>query len=422
MQPQPGDILEIEIETIAQNGKGKGRCALAGLEKHAFFVEATAPGDRVKARVATVDKRYVEADLLEVLAPGPDRVAPACPHFAACGGCQLMHLTYPAQLTAKLDVLRYILRRRGFDPALAESILPSPRRERYRVRNILSLTPDRRWGMLEARSHRAAPIASCRQMDVNLETAFFAAEGAFAALTGVRKVQGVVDPAGGEVYFQVFEDRQARRAEPSWLRLSEGNLAAVPDAECELRVGPYTLRYAPDCFTQVNPEVNEALVEHVAAALAPDKTDRVLELYAGIGNFTLPVAAGAKEVTAVEWPRAAIYARRNAVAAGLANVEIIGGEVRKALADLGRDNRSFELALLDPPREGVGQRGIEGLVRLRPLRIVYVSCDPLTLIADLEHLRAFGYQPRSVRAFDMFPQTFHFESVAVLERGDESPA
>jgi len=422
MQPQPGDILEIEIETVAQNGKGKGRCAVAGLEKHAFFVEATAPGDRVKARVAKVDKRYVEADLLEILAPGPERVTPACPHFAACGGCQLMHLAYPAQLAAKLDVLRYILRRRGFNPALAESIQPSPQQERYRVRNILSLTPDRRWGMLPPRSHQAAPIASCRQMRPDLEAAFFAAEKAFAVQTNVRKVQGVVDPTGGEAFFQLFEDRQARRTEQPWLRLREGRLTECPEAECELQVGPYALRYAPDCFTQVNLKVNEALVDCVTAALGTDKTDRVLELYAGIGNFTLPLAARAKEVTAVEWPRAAAFARRNAAAAGLRNIEVIEGEVRRVLTYLTRDNRSFELALLDPPRDGVGQRGIEGLVRLRPLRIVYVSCDPLTLISDLEHLRDAGYYPRSIRAFDMFPQTFHFETVTVLERGDESLA
>ena len=420
--PAVGETVEILIETVAANGKGKGSAVRPRYDKIAFFVEATAPGDRVRAIVVQADKRYVEADLAELLVAGPARVSPPCPHYADCGGCQLMHLDYPAQLAAKQEVLRYILRRRGLPHEKLDPPEASPREFRYRIRSVLTLKPDGSFGMQRRRSNEVVPLRSCHLMRQPLEEKLFAA-AACRRLLPIRgdsayplKIKGVLDPATDRLFLHPFFDPLEINSPRDWFEWRGDRFDEAANVVCRLRVGDEERFFAPDCFTQVNPDANEKLVAFALGGLAPGQNDRVLELYAGIGNFTVPLARAAGEVTAVEWPRGAEFGRRNLAAAGAGNAQFIAGEVIATLRQLVGQGRKYDLLLLDPPRDGIGEEGVRLLGALRPARIAYVSCEPLTLAADLEALAKFGYVPRVFRAFDMFPQTFHLETCAILER------
>ncbi|NLH47027.1 MAG: class I SAM-dependent RNA methyltransferase [Myxococcales bacterium] len=421
--PAVGETVEILIETVAPNGKGKGSAVRPRYDQIAFFVEATAPGDRVRAVVIQARKRYVEADLTELLAAGPARVLPPCPHYAECGGCQLMHLDYPAQLAAKQEILRYILRRRGLPHEKLAPPEASPLECRYRMRSVLTLGADGSFGMQRRRSNAVVPLRSCHLMRQPLEEKLFAAAAAYrqamplhVGSTYPLKIKGVLDPATGRLFLHPFYDPLEINSPRDWFEWQGDRFAVAANAVCRWRVGGEERLFAPDCFTQVNPEVNEKLIAFALGELAPGKNDRVLELYAGIGNFTVPLARAAGEVTAVEWPRGAEFGRRNIEAAGASNAQFIAGEVIATLRQLVVQRRKYELVLLDPPRDGIGEEGVRLLGTLRPARIAYVSCEPLTLVADLEALAKFGYALRIVRAFDMFPQTFHLETCAILER------
>jgi 23S rRNA (uracil1939-C5)-methyltransferase len=419
--PPIGAEVELAIESIAGNGKGKGRAVEAGLEQVSFFVDGTVPGDRVQARVTGGHKRYVEADLIEILSPGPARIEPSCPHYADCGGCQLLHVSYDAQLAAKRDNLQYIFRRRGLDAAAVREVVPSPRPLRYRVRNSLALTVTGEPGMQQRRSHELTAIGSCDLMRPELAETLLPACRLFHNTEGPRpdgaplRVKGVLDLATGRVYLHPYRDPLDLEGEQAWYEAAAGRLISVENPLCEWRAGDHTLRYAPDCFTQVNPAVNERLVAHVMETLGIGPQDHVLELYAGIGNFTLPIAARAAEVTAVERQRAIGFARRNAQAAGFTNIRFLAAEVLAALTTLAGAGERLTRVLLDPPREGLGVAGCRLLGRLSPARIVYVACDPLTLASDLQELVRYGYRLTDATLFDMFPQTFHFETCATLE-------
>ncbi len=413
--PRRGEIVELLIDAIAPNGKGKGHCPALVDNKLSFFVPGTAPGDVVRARVTGGQKRYVEADLIEVVTSSPLRLAPACPHYDLCGGCQLMHLDYAAQLEAKREMVRYALGRRHLVRETVAPAVASPRRLRYRVRSRLTLTDERRPGLLAWRSHVAIPIETCPQMHQELERGLLAALAEEHGWLVGTSITGVLDQETHRVWVQASDEKRSPGPE-GWV-VADRPMGAPPDDPlCQLRVAGFALEYAPDCFTQVNPSANELLVEHVVAALAAENCDRVLELYAGIGNFTLPIAARAQALTAVEWPRATHFARRNARRAGLANITHLGRDVNDALRILAGQGERFDLALLDPPREGLGAKGCNLLAQLGPRRVVYVSCDPDTLALDLEALTRQGYQLRRVVPFDMFPQTFHVEACAVMEK------
>lgn len=414
--PETGVPLEIEIESIAPNGKGKGRAA--AYPKISFFVENTAPGDHVRAVVTQARKRYVEAELLELLAPGADRVAPPCPFYDECGGCQLMHLTYEAQLAAKRESLAYLLRRRKFTDVDVPPVEPSPLPLRYRVRSALNFGEGGTVGFNRRRSHDTVPVDSCQQMREALDTAFFAASRRMAAqFRGVAtKVAGVLDDTTGRVVVHPFNGARDMHSPENWFLLGDDVLAPVADLTCRYQSHGFDFEYAPDCFTQVNPALNERLVAHAVESMELTNRTRVLELFAGIGNFTLPVAARARRVTAVEWHRGASFLRRNAGVAGLGNVTTSPGDAAGRLRELAKSGAQFDTVLLDPPREGLGAAGLEHLGLLQARRIVYVSCEPTSLLADLESLARAGYHLKSIRAFDMFPQTYHMETVAVLER------
>jgi 23S rRNA (uracil1939-C5)-methyltransferase len=388
---KPAEV-ELEIATLAAGGDGVARDA----QGRVTFVPRTAPGDRVRVRLVKQTASFARGEIVEVLAPSPSRVEPACAHFTAgCGGCQWQHVARPAQLEAKQAVVANALRKlTGLaiepiaDPAPA---LGWRRRARFHVAGG-------KVGLYATGSHRVVPIASCPQLEPALDAALAAVaaatppDGELAVLRGhagaiaigvERSCRGAAALVGRAGIVGVIAGDKDRYGEP------------VIEVEPGLYGGPWD-------FAQAGADGNRALVAATLAAVGPGP-GRLLELYAGSGNFTRGLATRwdviASDVAppAREMTRARFYV----------------GAVDRVLA---RVDGPLAAIVLDPPRTGAPE-AIAGIVAHAPPVIVYVSCDVATLARDAEKLVAAGYRAERAWPIDMMPHTAHVEVVMRLVRG-----
>lgn len=410
--------IDVRIEKIVYGGDGLGRA-----DGQAVFVPFTAPGDMARVRVVERKKGFLRAELVEILEPGPGRREAPCPYFGPCGGCQLQHLTYEAQREAKIGFVSEALRRTGrIDWPHPISLRAAPDHEfGYRTRatghieagaaareggatfesgatSEAGAMPEAgaaeptRFGFYAHKSHRVVDIESCPLLVPELDAAWRAVRAEPSALARARDVE----LAAGD---------RAVAAHPP--------VAGVGGRDLEAIVLGRAYRFGPRAFFQVNRFMLEALVLAAVGGEAGEETvENAIDLYSGVGLFTIPLAERARRVVAVEADAGAVaYARENCAAAGATGVEFRAEPVERWLE---RARGPVDLALLDPPRGGLGVDASRALARLRPGRIVYVSCDPNTLARDLRAMLDAGYELESVEALDLFPQTYHVETVARL--------
>jgi 23S rRNA (uracil1939-C5)-methyltransferase len=427
-QPNPKNEVTLEINALSYGPYGIGR-----VEGRVLMVPHCAPGDTVIARVTEERERFSVAELLRVLKPSPLRRTPPCPYVGDCGGCAWQHLTYDAQLQAKQqsvdDALRRIGKLADFD---LRPILPSAEEFHYRRRIRLQVGPANRLGFYGASSHHLVEIDSCQIADERLngvlETLRRWAGNLLTPIEHLEIVAGddprqlaVVVHAGGAF---VPQDRAACEslidvkegidgvivAGRDW-RASWGHPAIAVRLKEEL-----TLGVDADVFTQVNPQGNRLMLEALLDAGNFNGDERLLELFSGAGNFTLPLARQSQAVVAVEAHRPAVAnGKLNAQKNGIDNIRWICAPVPRTVADLKKRRERFDKIVLDPPRTGA--RGIEAdLAALGAGKIFYISCNPATLARDLAAIATLGYKLRTVQPIDLFPQTFHVEALAVLER------
>jgi len=423
-----GEVLEVVVERPVYRGQG-----LARHEGQVVFVPRGLPGDRLRVRVASVTSGYVRAEIEQVLAPAAGRVDARCPHFAECGGCAYQHLDPAAQAGLKQAVLADALRRAGVAWDAPIPVRPSPP-EGWRTRATLHLEHAReglRLGFHREGSHQVVDIARCLQLSPALTGAARGLRDALAArpglARGVRDVELAESFDGGRLVASL-ETALAPAAAAGLASIGEAvpaltGLGATAgegrrrrflllkgDPHVEATVHGLRLRAHVQSFFQANRFLVEALVQEVV-----DRTPAggsVLDLYAGVGLFALPLGRRAEEVRGLELnPYAVEDARVNAAAAGLGPVRVHQGDVRD-MAEW--PPRPDERVILDPPRTGAGPEVVRLLAGRRPSSIVYVSCDPPTLGRDLKAFAALGYAPDSIAGFDLFPDTFHLETVVRL--------
>jgi 23S rRNA (uracil1939-C5)-methyltransferase len=379
-----------EVERLAAGGEGVAHAA----DGRVVFVPASAPGDRVRVRVVEQHANWLRGEIAALEAPGPGRVEPRCALFGRCGGCAWQHLDYAVQLAAKAEILRdALVRIGGLEPPEAIEVAPSPPyayRGRARVGVARGVV-----GFRRLRSHSLEPAAACPVLVPELERAL----AALAAAPPARD---------GEIELCAGDDRRVRAWGPGGLLHGEAQLA--------IDAGPARIAVSPGVFFQGNARVRSALLAAVLEAAGRGR--RALDLCAGAGFFTLGLAARFAEVLAVESsPPAVRDLRRNLAAAGVTNVRALAAPLARFLA--GEEARAFEpgAIVLDPPRTGLGAALARALAAAAgAARVVYVSCDPSTLARDLAVLAGAGFRLRSVRGFDLFPQTPHVEAIAVAER------
>ena len=413
------DALRVEIESLSSGGDGVARLA----DGRVVFVSGGVPGDRVLLRDLDERARFVRAEIDRVLEPSPDRVAPACSAFGRCGGCLWQHVAYPAQVEAKRRIVSDALSRIGgltLDEALPIMASPSPYGYRARARWVEC---EGRLGYRERKGRGVVPVEACPVLLPAAESLL----GDPSAVLGKK---------GGDA-----PSRQRPRRDREWVvtvgsEAGEERAIVVPVGSRRARrreadaprsvfveVAGERLRVAGESFVQANGLLWEALVEAVVSAChgSPPRDSsrpaRFVELYAGVGFFTLPLARrGAEGVAFESSPPAVADLRANLAAAGLtAAIEVVSGVVEKRL-DLADRFRSADWLFVDPPRAGLAAEVRQALAKSGPPRVVYLSCDPGTLARDVGELCRAGYALQSVQAFDLFPQTPHVETLVSLER------
>jgi 23S rRNA (uracil1939-C5)-methyltransferase len=391
-----GALLDVRIERLLPGGVG-----LAHAEGQTLLVGLAAPGDLARVRVESTKGRVAFASIAEVLEPSPARVEPPCPYFGRCGGCDFQQLSYEAQLEAKSEIIRDCLRRMArVEPPGEIVVEPSPEVWRYRARARWQHDPVRRHlGYYERGSHRVCDVADCP----------VAAPPVNERLLRLRSlmVEGRL-PQASE--FEAVAGDEGVALDPA---VSPGD-----EGEQVRRIGGETYRFDAGCFFQINHALLEPLIAEGLRGTEPaagEAGGTALDLYSGVGLFTLPLARRFGRVVAVEGnPASADYARRNLSDASLSNARVETSAVGDWLARHADELGAADFVLLDPPRAGAEPEAVRGIIALHPRHISYVSCDPATLARDLRALLDAGYRIDSIRAFDMFPQTHHVETVVHL--------
>lgn len=371
----------IRIERIVAGGYG-----LARHEGRVLLVPMTAPGDLVEVALPNKGPR---SELVRVIEPGPDRIQPICQHFGECGGCDLMHLSYEAQSVAKLEIVSDAMRRIGGAielPGLA--MVPNPEPFGSRSRGNWRPTGGERAGYVRRGSHEVIPIEHCPILD--------------PALEAERSALRISAPAQG---------------------LSNGAATSIrangqPAPALVFAVAGERFLASAEVFFQATTALLDDFVARVVHEAARGGPDLVLELFSGIGLFTIPLARRVGHIVSVESDAKAVaFAHRNAAEAGVTNATIAEASVELWLAR-GRSNFQPDVVVVDPPRVGLSAKVAERLMALAPARLVYVSCDPATFARDARKLVEAGYRIAAWTAFDLFPQTHHVELVGRFERTD----
>ncbi|WP_136064881.1 methyltransferase domain-containing protein [Modicisalibacter radicis] len=423
----------VVIERLSHEGRGVAHAA----DGKTLFVTGALPGERVEIAVHRRRKRFDEAHVRRWHERSPERASPPCPHYAQCGGCDLQHLALSAQRRHKREVLIEQLASQGIELAEPPALLAGAALG-YRRRARLGVKLDSDGGVhlgFRARaSHHLVDIGRCPILEGRLDALIAPLRERLASLDAPRHVGHLELLAGDRqrvvVVRQLRDNPADAHAWQAWGRAHDVHVAWLVGREApvwrwlgepaELGYGltcgerRLSLNYAAGDFLQVNAEVNRLMVDTALDWLDLSGEERVLDLFAGVGNFSLPLALHAAEVTAVEGSpamveRLADNARRN---------ELTNVEARRAdLAAPPRFEPSPDVVVLDPPREGA-EAVCRALAASGVARVLYVACDPATLARDAARLVQAGYRISRAAVADMFVQTAHLESLVLFERGD----
>ena len=392
-----GDVIEVATERLAYGGD-----AIARHNGLAIFIAFAAPDERLRVRIVERRKNFARAVIEEILEPSRARRAAPCPHFGDCGGCQLQHITYEAQLEAKAGFVRDALKRVGkiewphkIEVRHAEEFGYRSRAqvkiEHFNPQNLAG----RRIGFNRTGSHAICDVTTCPVLAPELEANFQA----------LRSF--------------INQSKQSERNDFTDVEMAAGDLsvafepplAGLPGGDLEKRVQGAIYRFSPSTFFQVNSLLLETLIDE---AVAEYSGAVAIDLYAGVGLFTIQLARRFGKVIGVESDRrAARFARENIATNNLMNVKFYNARVEDWLNDFVAP--SPDLILLDPPRAGAAE-AVARIAELKPRHISYVSCDPTTLARDLRKLLDTGFELERITALDLFPQTYHVETVARLKR------
>jgi len=383
-------IVEVTVERIVPNGYG-----IAFAENRTVFVALAAPGDRVRVRLDQVKGRTAFGEIVEILEPSAQRVEPRCGYFGRCGGCDFQHLGYEHQLAAKVGIIRDCLKRIGKIETGEIPIVSSPNEFGYRSRARWHANTRRgEVGYFKRGSNSIVEVESCPILVPELES----------CLGEIRRdadwnsfwAESVeVDAAASSGVVSVFSEELIE-----------------PTRELDFHNGVDRYTFDARSFFQGNQSLIGRMVDLAVEGVGGDVA---LDLYCGVGLFTLPLARRFGRVVGVESGRRAVdSAKKNLAAANLGNAEIFAEGVGSWLAANEREFANADLVLLDPPRSGTERGAVESIGRMRPRRIVYVACEPSTLARDLRKLIDAGYSIDSITALDLFPQTHHVETIVKL--------
>ena len=429
----------ITIERMAFGGAGLGHVA-----GKVCFVPFTAPGDEATILVGTEKRSYMQGELKELLIPSPLRVAPPCPVFGSCGGCNWQHLSYSAQMEIKQEIFADSLRRFGrVDPSRILPLVPAPEPYEYRSRvqfKIHRIDGMVHMGFYRAGTHRVVDIPGhCAIAKPLINSLFLELQSVLSGCPEADSIPQVdVTVGDDDAAVLVFHYIGKNHGElTSYLEMQKWVTPAALYLQSDRKnalqkiSGPESLSYhvppdflpgeqesrlafSPGGFSQVNYRQNLELIKTVFQWSELTGKEKILDLFCGNGNFSIPLSRRAAMVVGIEdFAPSIADARRNCERNGVENASYHCADAVAGLLKLKEAGETFDLILLDPPRTGAADL-VRHIPSLKPSRVIYVSCDPVTLARDLGTLGTFGYEVVKSVPVDMFPQTYHTESVTLL--------
>ncbi|HDZ8831346.1 TPA: 23S rRNA (uracil(1939)-C(5))-methyltransferase RlmD [Aeromonas dhakensis] len=427
-QPQR---IEFTVDSLDHHCVGIGRH-----QGKAIFIEGALPGEQVKARILEDKKQYAHAALQQVVTPAANRIAPFCSHYRECGGCSAQHLAEADQRAAKEAGLVSLFERLGnIQPPALEPVLGGESRTYRRVCR-LAIKFDKngrctRVGFRRRQSNDLVEISGCPVLAEPLSALIAPLRECLNRLKSQRELghAELIQAEQGILMLLRHTGRptEADRAQLIEFAKTQGIDLYLQAADEQIEplhqqfapsysLDGLSLAFAPGDFIQVNAPVNQRMVEQALSWLEAGKDDKVLDLFCGIGNFTLPLARQAREVVGVEGELAMVArAEENARRNGIENARFYKADLSGDIAGMSWAREGFDLVLLDPARPGAFEV-MEHVVKLSPRRVVYVSCNPVTLARDSQVLVKGGYRLVRLGMLDMFPHTGHLESMALFER------
>lgn len=448
--------FEVTIKKLNERGVGMASIRRENkrgrIKKEKITVPYTLPGEEVKATLLPPYRKKV-ARVDEILTEHPERIDPACPHFGSCGGCTWQHWPYEAQLRQKTSTVKSYLADQGFDPDLVKDTIPAESEWEYRNKMEFTFAPDGSLGLHELFNYRniipleTCLIASHPMVEIAHEIATWVkAHG----LSGYNKEnhEGLMrhvllrhSRATDEMLLAIFATEKAPEEVQelverignrfpnvksfTWIK-NRSLSDSIQAEEEELLLGReyifdvlagFRYRLWWDTFFQTNPVQAEKLVELAITMAKPQPDEKMIDLFCGVGTFSLPFAKHVKELAGIEIVDTSIQsARRNAEDNGIDNTLFFTSDARRGLAKVVENFGTPNLFLLDPPRSGAGGKVMRRIGRAEPDRVVYVSCNPKSFAEDIAELVPFGYRLEEVQPVDLFPQTYHVELVALMSR------
>lgn len=390
-------------------------------DQRAVFVPFTIPGERVRIQLVEEKKGYARGVTLDVLEPSPDRIDPRCSHFTRCGGCHYQHIPYEVQLKAKTEILRDQLMRIGkLDAPPIQPIVPSPNPWNYRNYIQFHLTRDGRIGFQAPRSHEIIPIKECYlpeevidQIWPLLDLEPIPGLGRVSLRSGADDDLVVILESSDPAPFELIVDLPLSVIHTG----PGGSLILAGDDHSFIEVADRSFRVSAGSFFQVNTPMAVKMVQHILDNLNIPEDAILVDAYCGVGLFSAFLAPLVKQVIGIESSPSAC----DDYVANLDefdNVTLYEASVGDTLPTL---ESTPDIIILDPPRAGLDRKTMDGLLTLKPECITYISCDPATLSRDARRLVAGGYQPAQITPFDLFPQTYHIESISFWERDPRTP-
>ena len=377
------------------------------------------PGETVEAVIEKEKKDYISASVQKLTGPSPERVKPECEYYGKCGGCHLQHIPYELQLQLKQDILSDCLKRIGkIDTELSDPLVPdSPWNYRLRAQYKIS---GNNIGFYRGKTREVVNIASCPLMTPEIDSYYKKARDIIKLNKMIKEFHILSGDSAVAMVKLSAEQGTAPDLEQLAVQFTEEGFSGIimenKDRESFGYGRTYStldlagLKYSvsPSCFFQSNWKLNVQLVDHIKNALAPLADKDILDLYAGSGNFSLPLTQ-AYRVVAIEEKKYAIENGKRSIEMNrIENVAFIRSSAEDYITD-----DEFEIVITDPPRSGLTGKVINNLLSMMPERIVYISCNPTTLARDLKKL-AEKYDIESVRLVDFFPQTYHIEALVFL--------
>jgi 23S rRNA (uracil1939-C5)-methyltransferase len=422
--------VQADIESMAFQGYGVTR-----IDGKVLFVPRSVTGDKAWVKITEEKKNYSIGEVTQIIEPSPWRTNPPCPFFDRCGGCQWQHINDSTQVILKKEILKEVLRRLGrLEDIPLFPAVPSPQPYGYRIR--VQLKARRKTiGYYKERSHQMIDIDHCPIAHPLVNQIILLLRKTSPFFFQMKEVEIDVSSEEGKgililhpssfnpkMKSSLNEFLQAHSILKGMAIVGKQGLIPLGDPTLHFMVSlnlqgeenVLRLQTSPGSFFQVNLEQNQTLIRTVLEFSNVMKEDKILDLYSGVGNLSLPLALMAKEVWGVEENRMAVEdARLNAERNGMRQCHFSQGRVEDILKDW-RQERP-DLIVLDPPRTGC-KRALDGVVRLAPRKIVYVSCEPTTFARDLWLFSENGYRLQRLALIDMFPQTYHMEIVGLLQR------